>query len=62
MTRIDIINQIERMKNEQDDEEEIALLQFAADNATDEDLRIAQIQLPGRRSVMMWAEKNIGRK
>ncbi len=42
-------------------ERESILLQFAADNATDEDLRIAQIALPGRVSVMRWAENQINK-
>jgi hypothetical protein len=40
-------------------EQESVLLQYAADHATDEDLRIAQIALPGRVSVMRWAENHI---
>jgi hypothetical protein len=40
-------------------ERESILLQYAANHATDEDLRIAQLALPGRVSVMNWAEKNI---
>ena len=40
--------------------EESRLLLFAAENATDEDLRLAQIVLPGRCSVMRWAKENGG--
>lgn len=37
----------------------IELLTFAAENATDEDLRICQLALPGRASVMRWAIKRM---
>ena len=37
----------------------IKLLQFVVDNATDEDIRLAQITLPGRASLMRWAKKHM---
>lgn len=41
--------------------EESRLLLFATENATDEDLRLAQIVLPGRVAVMRWAKQNGGK-
>jgi endo-beta-N-acetylglucosaminidase D len=75
MTRTEIMDQVNRLnerviKNLASDEpmhqkrairlaNEAKLLKYAADNATDEELRLAQIVLPGRGSVMLWAEKQI---
>jgi len=37
----------------------INLLRYAVENASDDDLRIAQLSLPGRASVLRWAEKHM---
>jgi hypothetical protein len=37
----------------------IAAFTYVLENATDEDIRICQLALPGRVSVLRWAEKRM---
>lgn len=75
MSRVEIIEQVDRLKervikNSASEDpihreraarlaRDAELLKYAADNATDEELRLAQIVLPGRASVIRWAERKI---
>ncbi len=61
MTREAIKNQIQELTDEnmEDNTREIQLLGFAVENATDDELRIAQLALPGRRAVMLWAKNHM---
>jgi len=64
MTREDVRNQIAELKNADDHDdpeivEEITLFEFALSHMTDNEWRLSQLRMPGRRSILCWAEDHM---